>query len=112
MKFAADFGLSSSVLLTQIEVSDIYLSSVVIQGKSGTPGRKMRFDQFWEAIVRCALLAWRNVATATSDSKIRALLVFMWKLESSVQIMKRASINSLIAFEALPEPLCKQSIAC
>lgn len=79
MKFAADFGLSSSVLLTQIEVSDIYLSSVVIQGKSGTPGRKMRFDQFWEAIVRCALLAWRNVATATSDSKIRALLVFMWK---------------------------------
>lgn len=79
MKFAADFGLSSSVLLTQIEVSDIYLSSVVIQGKSGIPGRKMRFDQFWEAIVRCALLAWRNVATATSESKVRALLVFMWK---------------------------------
>ena len=79
MKFAADFGLSSSVLLTQIEVSDIYLSSVVVQGKGGTPGRKMRFDQFWEAIVRCALLAWRNVTTASSENKIRALLVFMWK---------------------------------
>jgi hypothetical protein len=79
MKFAADFGLSSSMLLTQIEVSDIFLSSVIVQGKGGTPGRKMRFDQFWEAIVRCALLAWRNVVSASSENKIRALMVFMWK---------------------------------
>ena len=77
MKFASDFGISSSVLLTQIEVGDIYLTCVSGRGDEGM--RKMKFNSFWEAIVRCALTAYRSVTTATTANKVRSLLVFMWK---------------------------------
>mmetsp|Transcript_17062 Transcript_17062/g.40004 ORF Transcript_17062/g.40004 Transcript_17062/m.40004 type:complete len:429 (-) Transcript_17062:318-1604(-) len=77
MKFCSDFGLSSSMLLTQVEVGDIYLGCVTTQERTGV--RKMKFPQFWEAIVRCALTAYRSVTTATTANKIRAVFVYMWK---------------------------------
>ena len=77
IKFCSDFGMSSSMLLTKIEVGDIYLGCVATTEKTGM--RKMKFQQFWEALVRCALTAYRSITNATTANKIRALFVYMWK---------------------------------
>ena len=58
LKFASDFDLSNSVILSTLEVGDIYLSSIKAVAPDATI-RKLTFPEFWEALVRCALVAYR-----------------------------------------------------
>ena len=63
LKFASDFDLSNSVILSTLEVGDIYLSSIKAVAPDATI-RKLTFPEFWEALVRCSLVAYRCAAAA------------------------------------------------
>ena len=78
LKFAQAFDLSSSTILSTIELGDIYLSSI----KSSDPNalmHKLTFPEFWEALVRCALVAYGKISAVTIVDKIRGLLLYMWR---------------------------------
>lgn len=61
MKFATDFDLSSSVILSTLEIGDIFLSSIKAVEPDSTI-RKLTFVEFWEALVRCSLVAYSKVS--------------------------------------------------
>lgn len=60
-----------------MEIGDIYLSSVKAQG-SHDEVRKLTFSEFWEALVRCALVAYSKISDATIIDKIRGLFLYGW----------------------------------
>lgn len=78
LKFATDFDLSSSVILSTLEIGDIYLSSLRCPEHDSTI-RKLTFPEFWEALVRCALVAYSKISDASVLDKIRGLFLYMWR---------------------------------
>jgi hypothetical protein len=74
LKFASDFDLANTVILSTIELGDVYLSSLKVhpQGSTTVGGetystvRKLTYNEFWEALVRCALVAYSKVCNASS----------------------------------------------
>lgn len=78
LKFASDFDLSSSVILSTLEIGDIYLSSIKAVEPDSTI-RKLTFMEFWEALVRCALVAYSKISDATIIDRIRGLFLYMWR---------------------------------
>jgi len=78
LKLAADFDLSNSVILSTIEIGDIYLSSIKAIEPDSTI-RKLAFLEFWEALVRCALVAYSKISGSTVIDKIRGLFLYMWR---------------------------------
>lgn len=70
LTFAAAFDLSNSVLISNVELGDIYLSSL----KNVTPdasSRKLSYDEFFEALVRCALVGYSKVSDVSVLDKVR-----------------------------------------
>ncbi len=66
------------MLLTTIELGDIYLSSL----KAVVPGstiRKLSYTEFCEALVRCALVAYSKISDSTILDKLRGLFLYMWR---------------------------------
>lgn len=95
LRFAADFSLSSSVILSTLEIGDIYLSSLrPIEGEQTV--RKLSFVEFKEALVRCALVAYSKISDASILDKIRGLFLYMWRsINKSVpKAMDRRSNSS------------------
>ena len=41
--------------------------------------RKLTFNEFWEALVRCSLVAYSKISDATIIDKIRGLFLYMWR---------------------------------
>lgn len=78
LKFASDFDLSNSVILSTIELGDIYLSSIKAVEPDSTI-RKLTFLEFWETLVRCALVAYSKISDTTILDKIRGLFLYMWR---------------------------------
>jgi hypothetical protein len=78
LKFAQAFDLSSNTILSTIELGDIYLSSVKTTDPSATM-HKLTFPEFWESLVRCALVAYGKISSVTIVDKIRGLLLYMWR---------------------------------
>lgn len=78
LKFATDFDLSSSVILSTLELGDIYLSSIKTTDHESTI-RKLTFPEFWEALVRCALVAYSKISDSSVLDKIRGLFLYMWR---------------------------------
>lgn len=95
LKLASDFELSSSVLLSTLEIGDIYLSSVATSSPEDNV-RKLTFDQFWESLVRSALLAYSKISDATVIDKIRGLFLYMWRAinKSVPERMERRDIST------------------
>ena len=88
VRFTSDFGLPGAGL-TVLDVGDIYLSVIATnkqQAKdTGTLQigfRKMNFEDFWEAIVRCALCAYKSYTVSTED-KVKGLFLFIWRFLQS-----------------------------
>lgn len=78
LRFAMDFHLSSNVILSTLEIGDIYLSSIkVTDGQENI--RKLTFHEFWEALVRCALIAYSKISDAEPGDKVRGLFLYMWR---------------------------------
>lgn len=79
LKFASDFGLSSSVILSTLEIGDIYLSSIKPTAGSELGVRKLTFREFRESLVRCAIVAYSKISDASIIDKIRGLFLYMWR---------------------------------
>ena len=86
LHFCDDFNLRSSMnntpILTSIQLSEIFLNSVKahIVDHIG----KLTFEEFWEALVRCALVAYRKHECHVV-LKLKELFVYMTnKIENSV----------------------------
>ena len=78
LRFAMDFHLSSSVILSTLEIGDIYLSSIkATDGQENI--RKLTFHEFFEALVRCALVAYDKISGASVGDKVRGLFLYMWR---------------------------------
>jgi hypothetical protein len=78
LKFASDFDLANSVILSTIELGDIYLSSIKAVEPDSTI-RKLTFVEFWEALVRCSLVAYSKISDTSVLDKVRGLLLYMWR---------------------------------
>eukprot|EP01138_Halocafeteria_seosinensis_P012121 gb/GECG01012389.1/.p1 GENE.gb/GECG01012389.1/~~gb/GECG01012389.1/.p1 ORF type:complete len:448 (+),score=40.15 gb/GECG01012389.1/:1-1344(+) len=78
LKFASDFNLANSVLLSTRELGDIYLSSIHNIQPDATI-RKLSFDEFWESLVRCAERAYGKISHASPLDRIRGLFLYMWR---------------------------------
>jgi|Transcript_1673 hypothetical protein len=79
MNFCQDFKLIALSQVTTIQAGDIFLSSVG-EHHGGDSSRDMSFEQFYECLLRLALTAHAGAhPEITTDLKLKALLLFMWK---------------------------------
>ena len=84
IRFGQDMGFSA-LGLTILDLGDIYLS--VLAMNSFKPAlRKINFDEFWEAFVRCALIAYKEHKTLSAEDKLKGMFLALWRhLQSSVK---------------------------
>jgi hypothetical protein len=75
----------SSLGITTLDLGDVYLTVTFFN--NFTPQlRKMEFREFWEALVRCALVAFQDKKSLTSETKIKGMFLSIWRhIQSSVQ---------------------------
>eukprot|EP00753_Platysulcus_tardus_P010386 PLAT2620.1.p1 GENE.PLAT2620.1~~PLAT2620.1.p1 ORF type:complete len:440 (+),score=160.43 PLAT2620.1:24-1322(+) len=78
LKFSHDFNLSTSTILSTIEIGDIYLCATRAKEGADTV-RKLRFPEFKECLIRAALVAYDKISTATPRDKIQGLFLYMWR---------------------------------
>eukprot|EP01031_Cornospumella_fuschlensis_P033828 gene33828-40929_t len=85
IRFATDFGLVTTLGVTTLDLGDIFLSVISFTNFS-TNVRKMSFGEFWEGLVRCALVAFQDKTELTTEIKIKGLFLSIWRhVQSSVQ---------------------------
>ena len=76
VKFSSEFGFAS-MGLTTLDLGDVYLS--IISSKAFEPGlRKIDFNEFWEALVRCALIAFKQIPISMDD-KLKGMFLYVWR---------------------------------
>lgn len=92
IRFGQDMGFSA-LGLTILDLGDIYLS--VLAMNSFKPAlRKISFDEFWEAFVRCALIAYKEHKTLSAEDKLKGMFLALWRhLQSSVKSQLTGFIN-------------------
>ena len=78
LKFASDFGLSSSMGLSTLDLGDIYLS-VICETHFETTVRSVNFAEFWEVLVRCAFVAFKDSKGVSSPDKIKGMFLYIWR---------------------------------
>jgi hypothetical protein len=78
LKFASDFGLSSSMGLSTLDLGDIYLS-VICETNFETNVRSVTFAEFWEVLVRCAFVAFKESKGISSPDKIKGMFLYIWR---------------------------------
>ena len=94
--FCHDFNLKSTALLTGIQAGEVYLAVVPLDLESCTT-KGMNFTQFCQALVCMALTGYRDCASSVSAlSKVKALLLFIWKVLNSSEKSQKA-VNSRLA---------------
>jgi hypothetical protein len=60
--------------------------------------RKLTFTEFWEALVRCALIAYSKISDASPGDKVRGLFLYMWRAINETVPRAMASQNSLTSY--------------
>jgi len=85
MRFSVDFGITSSLGLTTLDVGDIYLC-VCANQHFQSQIRNITFEDFWEALVRCGLHAFRHSGLKSNAVKVKALFLYVWRhIQTSIQ---------------------------
>jgi hypothetical protein len=95
MRFASDFGMTNTMGLTCLDLGDIYLVVISLPksnagelGNSGANGgseicntsvRKLDYNEFWEALVRCAIVAFKSYNSITTEDKVKNLFLYIWR---------------------------------
>ncbi len=87
LKFAADFGLSGSRILSSIELAETYFSSCETTASRRLGDlEKLTFDQFQTALIFAADRAYskkdaggKNTNSLKLEDKVMALFLYMWK---------------------------------
>ena len=84
IRFGQDMGFSA-LGLTILDLGDIYLSVLAINSFQPVL-RKINFDEFWEAFVRCALIAYKEHKALSTEDKLKGMFLALWRhLQSSVK---------------------------
>lgn len=78
LRFAKDFNLSSSVILSTLEIGDIFLTCVELTSGEDQIG-KLSPRRFREALLRSALVAYSKISAATVVDKLKGLFLYMWR---------------------------------
>ena len=78
LKFGSDFGLSSSMGLSTLDLGDIFLS-VISETNFETNVRSLTFLEFWEVLVRCAFVAFKESKGISSTDKIKGMFLYIWR---------------------------------
>mmetsp|Transcript_14822 Transcript_14822/g.22313 ORF Transcript_14822/g.22313 Transcript_14822/m.22313 type:complete len:455 (-) Transcript_14822:230-1594(-) len=78
LSFASDFGLASSMALTTLDLGDIFLTVISTQSFETTL-RSISFREFWEVLVRCALVAFRKTKDIPTEDKLKGMFLYMWR---------------------------------
>lgn len=61
-----------------MDLADIYLTVTYFQ--NFTPRlRKIDFKEFWEAMIRCALVAFQEKKSLTTETKVKGLFLSIWR---------------------------------
>jgi len=95
MRFSVDFGIASSLGLTTLDVGDIYLSVCANNGQFQAQIRHLNFEDFWEALVRCGLQAFRHSSLKSSVVKVKTLFLYMWRhIQTSIREVMQGSNNT------------------
>lgn len=81
IKLANDFGFLTSVSLSLLDLGDIYLTAIADSGSSFARSDltlpSLSLEQFWKAIVFCALRAFNDRPQVSPSNKIKALFQAM-----------------------------------
>jgi len=77
IRFVQDLGLVSTLPITIVEFGDIYLTVTFFNNFTPTL-RKLEFKEFCEALVRIALLAFKDVAVS-NENKVKGLFLNLWR---------------------------------
>ena len=75
-QFCTDFQLGSNVLLTNVKLGDVFLSSL----KDVVPRATIRglaYTEFCEALLRCALVGYRSISEASELDKLKGLFLHL-----------------------------------
>ena len=84
LRFCGDYGLSS-MGLTMLDLGDIYLTVIGFKAYE-LSFRKLNFKDFWQALIRCALVAFRGLAHASTEDKVKGMLLHVWRrIKSTAQ---------------------------
>lgn len=85
IRFGNDFGLLSSLGLTTMDMGDIYLTVIAVNNFAPKL-RKISFDEFWEALVRCSFKAFKEHHQICSEDKVKAMFLGIWKhIQSTIR---------------------------
>ena len=99
VRFGTDFSMTRSCLLTTVELGDIFLTCARTSSPMSVM-RRLTFEEFWEALVRCALVAYSDeklasrkeprkalgfhtMKTVSPADKLRNMFLFMWRTINS-----------------------------
>ena len=75
---------TSSVLLTSVSLADIFLQSLKTHSLDTLGG--LTYNEFWEALCRCAVVAYSDKDVSNLD-KLRGLFLYMsHKVDQSVPV--------------------------
>lgn len=78
LKFANDFGFSTSLGLSAQDLGEIYLAVISFSNFTASL-RQVDFKEFWELLIRCALVAFRDKTSITTEEKIKGLFLSIWR---------------------------------
>lgn len=85
IRFAVDFGFTSSMGLTCLDLGDIYLV-VIAMKKIETTVRKIDLKEFGEVLVRCAIVAFQSYTDITTEDKVKGMFLYIWRhIQATVQ---------------------------
>ncbi len=92
LRFSVDFGLTSSLGLTTLDVGDVYLS---VCTHSDNRIQHIKFVDFWESLVRCALRAFHSYSSLPAAIKIKCMLLYMWRhIQASIREQMQGENNN------------------
>lgn len=92
LRFSVDFGVTSSLGLTTLDVGDIYLS---VCSHSDYHIQGVNFEEFWESMVRCALKAFKDYNKLSNGIKVKCFLLYIWRhIQASIREQMHGENNT------------------
>lgn len=71
--------------ITTLDLGDIFLTVSYFNNFSPIL-RKIDFREYWEALVRCALVAYQDKKKLSTETKVKGLFLAMWRhIQASAQ---------------------------
>jgi len=107
LRFCGDYGLSA-MGMTILDLGDIYLSVIGFKGYE-LSFRKVNFKEFWQTIVRCALVAFKDLTHACTEDKVKGMLLHVWRHIKSTAQANASSSGSAGQIRASQVTLCNPS---